>query len=101
MPDGAIGGRRIGAMRRLLVTGLALAATAARAETNADLPAWLAGCWRQVAGESWTEECWTAPRGGQMTGSGHSGEGERVASFEFMRIEIVEHGVIFLASPGG
>lgn len=88
-------------MRAMLALFLAVAAAPLRAETNADLPAWLAGCWRHGDGESWTEECWTAPRGGQMVGSGHSGTGEAVESFEFMRIELVEHGMVFLSSPGG
>jgi hypothetical protein len=88
-------------MRHLLVLSLLLASPSARAETNAQLPAWLAGCWRHAEGERWTEECWTAPHGGQMVGSGHAGVGEAVESFEFMRIELVEHGVVFLAAPGG
>ena len=51
------------------------------------LPAWMAGCWQQQAGDDWTEECWTAPRAGQMMGSSRSGKGDQLGSWEFMRIE--------------
>ena len=88
-------------MRTLLALVLALSMTAAEADSGPGLPRWLAGCWRQIDGEAWTEECWTAPRGGQMVGSGHAGKGEAVESFEFMRIELVEHGMVFLGAPGG
>lgn len=53
-------------------------------------------------GDRWAEECWTIPRGGQMIGSGRTGSGDAVRSFELMRIERGEDGVLaFLASPGG
>ena len=51
-----------------------------------ELPAWLAGCWEQQEGDSWTEECWTAPRAGIMLGGGRSGQGERLESWEVMQI---------------
>lgn len=54
------------------------------------LPDWMAGCWEQKSGESWTEECWTAPRGGIMLGSGRSGTGEVLNHWEVMQIEMVE-----------
>ena len=53
---------------------------------DAPLPAWLAGCWEHREGDRWTEECWTAPRAGIMLGSGRSGEGERLGSWEVMQI---------------
>ena len=54
------------------------------------LPAWMAGCWEQRSGESWTEDCWTSPRGGLMLGSGRSGIGGVLDSWEVMQIEMVE-----------
>ena len=54
------------------------------------LPAWMAGCWEQRSGEKWTEECWTAPRAGIMLGSGRSGTGGVLDSWEVMQIELVE-----------
>lgn len=71
------------------------------------LPGWMAGCWEMRDGERWAEECWTIPRGGMMLGSGRAGTGDRVASWETMRIALAEPdsgGAIpmaFVAAPGG
>ena len=73
-----------------------------------ELPAWMAGCWEMRDGERWAEECWTAPRGGQMLGSGRTGDANGVRSFEFMRIELDEPNgegptfrMAFVAAPNG
>lgn len=50
------------------------------------LPGWMAGCWIEERGESWFEECWTAPRGGMMIGSGRAGKGDALRSWETMQI---------------
>lgn len=67
------------------------------------MPAFLAGCWEeQRAEQSWTEECWTDPRGGLMIGSGRDGKGDRVAHWEWMRIERGADGTpTFYGSPKG
>jgi hypothetical protein len=67
------------------------------------MPAFMAGCWEQRrANGSWTEECWTAPRGGLMIGSGRSGKGDTVRAWEWMRIERDASGKLtFFGSPGG
>ena len=65
------------------------------------MPAWMSGCWQARDGERWSEECWTIPRGGQMLGSGRTGDAAGVRSFEFMRIERDGLGLAFRASPGG
>lgn len=83
---------------------LALAAVAWPAGLLAEqpaMPSWMSGCWQSRDGERWAEECWTIPRGGQMMGSGRTGEGATVRSFEFMLIEAGEGGLSFRASPGG
>ena len=54
------------------------------------LPGWMAGCWEEKAGDGWTEECWTSPRGGIMLGSGRSGTGGVLRSWEVMQIEMIE-----------
>ena len=54
------------------------------------LPGWMAGCWEHSSEDRWTEECWTAPRGGIMLGSGRSGQGGVLDSWEVMQIEMVE-----------
>ena len=64
-----------------------LIAAAAAAQTPA-MPAFLTGCWQQGSGDgNWTEECWTAPRGGLMIGSGRTGRGDSIRNWEWMRIE--------------
>ena len=54
------------------------------------LPDWMAGCWEHRSEDRWTEECWTGPRGGIMLGSGRSGQGGVLDSWEVMQIEMVE-----------
>ena len=81
---------------------LALAGAIPVAAQAQDMPGWMAGCWEmREEGGRWAEECWTIPRGGLMLGSGRAGTGGEVGSFEFMRIELGEDGMTFLASPGG
>ena len=66
------------------------------------MPAFLAGCWEQRRGARWAEECWTAPRGGLMIGSGRTGTGDRIEHWEYMRIERAADGsVTFHGSPRG
>ena len=65
------------------------------------MPSWMSGCWQSRDGERWAEECWTVARGGQMLGSGRTGDATGVRSFEFMRIEREGEGLAFRASPGG
>ena len=67
------------------------------------MPSVLAGCWEQKReGGSWTEECWTDPRGGLMIGSGREGQAETVRHWEWMRIERTTDGSItFYGSPKG
>lgn len=72
------------------------------AGSPAPLPAFLTGCWEQRQGDRWTEECWTAPRGGLMIGSGRDGRGDTVRHWEWMRIERAADGSLgFHASPKG
>jgi hypothetical protein len=67
------------------------------------MPAFLAGCWEQQReGGRWTEECWTDPRGSLMIGSSRNGRGDRIANWEWMRIERGADGTpTFYASPMG
>ncbi|WP_328598065.1 DUF6265 family protein [Croceibacterium salegens] len=68
---------------------------------SARLPGWMSGCWQQVEGERWSEECWTIDRHGSMLGSGRTGDTAKVRSFEFMRIERGPNGLVFHGGPGG
>ncbi len=63
---------------------------------------WMAGSWVSEADGRWTEESWTAPRGGLMLGVSRSGRGETVREFEFIRLQAGADGVpVYWASPGG
>ena len=69
---------------------LILAAVLAGDARPVALPDWMAGCWEHRSQDRWTEECWTVPRGGIMLGSGRSGTGGVLDSWEVMQIELVE-----------
>lgn len=75
-----------GHMRLSLIFVPILLANPAVAAERAPLPGWMAGCWIQQQSNSWTEECWTAPRAGSMLGSGRRGRGEMLSSWETMQI---------------
>ena len=86
---------------------LILTALLANPTAQPVLPVWLAGCWEQETGDSWAEECWNDPRAGIMMGSGRSGSGERLESFEVTQIELADTGdpaapkMTFYGAPGG
>lgn len=89
-------------MRFILTAGVgaALAGTAPAAEQ--ELPGWMAGAWHEEKAGQWTEEYWFQPRAGQMLGTSRSGRGEKLGSWEVMRIEADPNtGLVFLASPEG
>ena len=85
----------------MMIVHMLLLAQAASAP--APMPAYLTGCWEERRDQGrWTEECWTAPRGGSMIGSGRDGQGDSVRHWEWMRIERGADGVLtFYASPKG
>ncbi len=63
---------------------------------------WMTGEWVEEKDGRWTEENWSRPRGGVMLGTGRSGRGERIADWEFLRIEADETGVpTYWGSPKG
>lgn len=66
----------------------ALVLIGAAEPSSAELPAWMAGCWTQTTGDRWTEECWTSPRAGIMLGSGRSGRGEVLDTWETMQMVV-------------
>jgi hypothetical protein len=63
---------------------------------------WISGPWVSESKGEWTEELWSAPRGGVLLGTNKSGKGSRATGYEFMRIAADGQGAIsFWASPGG
>jgi hypothetical protein len=88
-------------MKLLLIAAAVAAAPAPVAQDTPDL-AWLSGRWLTESEGQWTEEAWTAPRGGVMLGTGLSGEGAGAKSFEFMRIARDAEGALtFWGAPEG
>jgi hypothetical protein len=84
-----------------------LAAAIAAAAQSPSMPAWLEGCWEQRSAERWTEECWSAPRGGMMIGYSRTGEGGVLTGWEVMQIVLEETDdpaavkLAFWAAPSG
>jgi len=74
---------------------------AAAADPLAGL-AWLAGSWivHQADGTA-VEETWSAPRGATMIGSGRATKGGLTRSFEYLRIELRDGVVSYVAQPLG
>lgn len=85
-------------IRTILFLMLLLSAPLAAGQEPA-LPGWMAGAWIETRGESWTEEYWTAPRGGLMIGAGRNGNGTELTGWEATRIAVDKAGkVAFIAS---
>ena len=89
-------------LRNATIVLAALLSAAAAPQAKVDDLAWLSGAWVSETPQGWTEEYWTAPRGGVLLGTNRSGKGPTATGFEFMRIAADADGTIkFWASPGG
>lgn len=89
-------------MRKRTVIVLAAALLWSASATAAELPAWLAGGWRQDTANGWVEEQWSRPKAGEMTGLGRTMEDGEPASWEQMRIVRAKDGSLaFYAAPDG
>ena len=81
---------------------LIIIAAAAPVAAPPPMPVFMAGCWEQVNGASWVEECWMEPKAGQMIGASREGTGDRLDNWEHMTIERTADGsILFHASPRG
>jgi hypothetical protein len=90
-------------MKRRVSTIIAALLLALPAQGRAgELPDWLTGEWVQKRDDRWTEEVWTLPRGGVMIGVGRTGRGEKLQSWEVMRIVRAADGSLaFHGAPEG
>ena len=93
-------------MKRMMLALSALLLVGATPAATVDDLAWMAGNWSQdasgEAGDRWTEEYWTIPRGGVMLGASRSGRGAALREFEFLRLQAGADGTVsYLAQPGG
>lgn len=63
---------------------------------------WMAGTWAAVVDGVTMEEHWMSPKGGLMVGMHRDVPPDGVrATFEYLRIEVREAGIFYVASPGG
>ena len=92
---------RTAALLALSIAALPAMATPAAAPAPADDLGWLAGHWCGGSGGERIEESWLAPRGGLLLGLSRTVQGERLAGFEFLRIQAVDGVPNYLAQPGG
>ncbi|MDR6833151.1 MULTISPECIES: DUF6265 family protein [unclassified Sphingopyxis] len=89
-------------MKAWLAAGLGALLMAASPAANVQDLGWLAGQWVSEADGRWTEESWTAPRGGVMLGHSRSGRGDVLRDFEFLRIVRGTDGALaYMAQPQG
>jgi len=90
-------------MKKLLIAGAAMLLMAQAAPTvRMDDLTWLSGHWATDRDGWLTEEYWSGPRGAIMIGYSRSVQRDRVAQWEFLRIEPGSDGVpVYWASPTG
>lgn len=61
----------------------------------------MTGHWEGEANGVSSEEIWLEPRGGMMLGLHRDLPASGRASFEYLRIENENDGIVYMASPGG
>jgi hypothetical protein len=89
--------------RTMTIAAVLVVAGAPALAASDSMPGWLTGCWSEEKGANWTEECWTAPRVGNMLGSGRNGRDQDLRSWEAMQIELGSDGkpVLYGSVKGG
>ncbi|MEO5926349.1 MAG: DUF6265 family protein [Bryobacteraceae bacterium] len=89
-------------MKRLLISTL-LTATLLVPQSAPSLTTlnWLAANWTGPLGQATTEENWTPAAAGLMLGTSRTYTGNRLLSFEFLRIEQRPTGIFYVAQPEG
>jgi hypothetical protein len=89
-------------MKAIAMMAAAAVLIAASPAATVDDLGWLAGQWTSEGDGRWTEESWSAPRGGMMIGYSRAGRGDGLREFEFLRIVGSEDGgLAYLAQPQG
>jgi Domain of unknown function (DUF6265) len=79
-----------------------LAASTLAAQTPAggvEALAWMEGAWSGEKDGVVMEELWTGPRGGALLGLHRDVKGQRLLSWEFLRIQATDAGTFYYASP--
>ncbi len=78
-----------------------VAAWSANLAASDGAPEFIVGDWCAMSGEQRFEERWTDAQGGRMYALSRSFKGNRLAGFEFLRIEPIDGGYAYIAQPGG
>lgn len=86
-------------MGTMLLCLLAAAAPGQAPPGNVSDLAWFEGRWQGESGGVAMEEQWTSVRGGALLGLHRDVKGERMLSFEFLRIQATPEGTFYYASP--
>lgn len=63
--------------------------------------AWLSDVWNGTQRTSSIEERWSPPKGGAMLGVSRTVKGDKMVSFEYLRIVERDGGLVYVAQPGG
>jgi hypothetical protein len=85
-----------------VLLGLLAAGASASGADDVQALAWLSGTWVAEREGRWSEEHWTAPRGGVMLGVNRSGTEAGTRTFEFLRIQADADGIVtYWAMPNG
>jgi hypothetical protein len=84
-----------------IVGSAALVPVRAGESVDANRLSWMAGSWTGAHGKLETEEYWIAPKGGCLLGLHRDVAGDRMVSFEYLRIETTPGGLVYVASPKG
>jgi Domain of unknown function (DUF6265) len=91
----------------LMMCVLVLAERQAHGQSAAVLPAsvsalsWMAGAWGGTVDGMEMEEHWTTAKGGSLIGMHRDIAKGRTVSFEFLRVEEQDGGLVYLSSPKG
>ena len=90
-------------MHRLTLLAVAAATfvNAQSSTTSIDDLKWMAGHWAGPVGKAHSEELWLPPKAGMLLGMSRTTAGERLFSFEFLRIEQRPDGIYYVAQPQG
>ena len=89
--------------KMLALAAVATAVAAANTRplvTTHDLD-WLVGHWCGERNGDFIEEQWLGRRGGAMLGLSRTVRGEKTRNYEFMRIQIDDGAITFIAQPDG
>jgi hypothetical protein len=80
---------------------LACALASAPSDRNLEPLSFLAGSWLSDSGGVTIEEHWIPAKAGTMFGISRTVRADRTIAFEFLRIEVRDSGVYYVAQPNG